>query len=391
MLLKQLLQSPGTSSKMLVYDPFADVDRFDLVREVIGLANADVEGPRHILFGVNAAAVEGDGIVGISESTAAGLKKAHRLVSMLVEPTLELAFIYDRINGKLVGALEIDGCDFGPYFVGDDLSASMQRGQCWVRDGRELRAMERGSAPHMPECESEASGSKLPEHVDFSVGFGDDPDRDFIELSIPDASSPPFAEELGDAEESMVITQVLKQTVRTRTTQILRLGQGNVAMMLAESADGEDTGLSEHAGKILADARNHYFFEERAVRIAMCIRNRGDEDLKNVTMEFGFPRIPDFDVADRLYVSPFDKRSDGEIRNMGYPAVEYRDDAIYVRSPIEMLPAGGTCQALNCPLRLAVKPAMHGRKLAIDYTLRGPGDENLGGGRLKIRFGAVTS
>ena len=389
MLLKPLLQSPRTSSRMLVYDPFVDLDRCELVREVIGLANADVDGPRNILFGVNAAAVEGDGIVGISEHAVAELKKAHRLVSMLVEPTLELAFIFDRINGKLVGTLEINGCDYGPYFVATDLPGSMRRGQCWVRNGRELLSMDRGSASPPVASDSAESTVNLPEHVDVSVGFGDDPDCDFVELAIPDASSPPFAEELEEAEESAVITQVLKQTVRTRTTQILRLGQGNVAMMVAETPDGEDTGLSEHAGKILADARNHYFFEERAVKVDPCIRNRGDDDLENVTIEFGFPRIPYFDVADRLYVSPFDKRSDVEIRNMGYPAVDVRSDAIYVRSPIDTLPARATRQALKCPLRLAVKPGMQGRKLAINYTLRGPGDENLGSGRLKIRFGEV--
>ena len=63
MLLKQLLNSPRTSSNLLVCDPFAELDRHALVREVIGLANADVDGPRNILFGVNPAAVEGDGIV----------------------------------------------------------------------------------------------------------------------------------------------------------------------------------------------------------------------------------------------------------------------------------------------------------------------------------------
>jgi len=390
MLLKQLLQSPRTSSRMLVYDPFGEVDRFDLVKEVIGLANADVEGPRTILFGVNPAAVEGNGIVGISESVAAELKKAHRLVSMMIEPMLDLAFIFDRINGKLVGALEIDGCDFGPYFVGQDWPDSLRRGQCWVRDGRELRPADRSNGALAPAESPAEVDTRLPEHIDFSVGFDDDPACNFLELAIPDTSAPPFAEELADSEESAVITQVLKQTVRTRTTQILRLGQGNVAMMLAESTDGDDTGLSEHAGKILSDARNHYFFEERAVKLDLCIRNNGGEDIEGVSIELGFPRIPDFEVADRLYVSPFDKRSDTEIRDRGYPAVDVHEDAVYARSPIEMLAARVTQPALNCPLRLAVKPAMQGRKLAINYTLRGPANENLGGGRLKLRFGQVV-
>ncbi len=63
MLLRQLIQNPSNCSKLLVRDPFRELDQEELVREVIGLANADVDGLRHILFGINAGAMEGSGIV----------------------------------------------------------------------------------------------------------------------------------------------------------------------------------------------------------------------------------------------------------------------------------------------------------------------------------------
>ena len=71
MLIRQLLESPKTTSDLVVYDPFKAPDREELVKEVIGLANADIEGPRHLLFGVNPGAVEGQGIVGIPETAMA--------------------------------------------------------------------------------------------------------------------------------------------------------------------------------------------------------------------------------------------------------------------------------------------------------------------------------
>ena len=92
-------------------DPFQAFDRENLVKEVVGLANAQLEGPRHILFGVNPGGMNGN-IVGIPNDAIGDLKRAHRLISSLVEPLLDLAFIFDCINGKLVGALEIDGCEF---------------------------------------------------------------------------------------------------------------------------------------------------------------------------------------------------------------------------------------------------------------------------------------
>lgn len=390
MLLKRLLNSPGTSSNLLVWEPFRDVDRQELVTEVIGLANADVDGPRYILFGVNPGTVEGDGVIGIPESAAGDLKKAHRLVSTLVEPALDLAFIYDSINGKLIGALEIDGCDFGPYFVGQDFSATLSRGQCWIRDGRELRAVERaellaGAPPETPE-----KPALSPEQVDVLVGFSDQPDCQYLELPIPDTSNPPFAEEQGHTTRSSTIAQVIKDTVGTMTTQILRLGQGG-APNPNGAADVAVTGATGDAGRIFADAQNHYYFEERAVKVDFCIHNSGEAAIEDAKIEFGFPRIPDFDVADRIYVSPFDKRSPNEIRNMGYPEVEGRDSAIFVRSEIESLAPGNTRPALRCALRMAVGPGMQAKKLGIQYVLRGPDNKTLSKGGLKIRFGQVAA
>ena len=382
MLLKQLLNSPQTSSSLLVYEPFRELDRLELVREVIGLANADAEGPRHILFGVNPAAVDGDGVIGIPDGVAAELKKAHRLVSMLVQPMLDLAFIYDRINGKLVGALEIDGCEFGPYFVGEDYTDALSRGQSWVREGRNLRTVDRGQLPKDRPLEEPAKPALLPEHVDVTVGFNDEPDCQFLEMPVPDTSNPPFAEEIAGANKSSTIGKVIKDTVSTVTTQILRLGKGS-------ASDANETGVIEHAGKIYADAQKHYYFEEKAVKLELCIRNGGEVAIDDATIEFGFPRIPDFDIADRVYLSPFDKRSASSNNGAGYPLVEGRDDAIFVRSEINALAAGSTKPVLRCPLRMAVGPGMQGRKLGIQYILRGPDNNVLSKGGLKIRFGQV--
>ncbi len=110
-----------------------------------------------------------------------------------------------------------------------------------------------------------------------------------------------------------------------------------------------------------------------------------------MSIELGFPRLPDFDVADRIYISPFDKRSPYELKNLGYPDVERRNDAILVRSSVGALGPGSPVQAFKCELRLAVGPGMQGRKIAILYTLRGQSKQSLGKGRLKIKFGEVSA
>ncbi len=396
MLLRQLLESPKTSSKLLVYDPFQELDQEALVKEVIGLANADVDGPRYILFGINAGVVAGGGIVGIAESAMADLKKAHRLLSALIEPVLQLAFIYDRINGKLVGTLEIDGCDDGPYVVGQDFSEKLSRGQSWIREGWDLRAVEhtdlaqirtsKAAKQPVEEAEQPAEEAEQPEIL---VGFNDQLDCELLELPVPDTSNPPSARERRKVKQTRNLKKAIKDTVGTVTTQILRLAHASMRGRAAETDERNmDTQTDVFTGneKLFTDADNHYFFEEKALQLNLAVCNKGAKAIKDASIELALPRIPDFDVADRLYISPFDKRPRHEIEKLGYPEVHHSDRAILVRSSFGILAPDSPEQAFQCALRLAVGPGMKGKKVAIRYTLRGPNKQRLGEGRLKIKF-----
>ena len=394
MLLKQLIESPMTSSKLLVCDPFREHDQEELVKEVIGLANADVEGPRNILFGINVGGLDGASIVGITESAIADLKKAHRTLSALIEPVLHLAFIYDIIGGKIVGTLEIDGCDDKPYVVGDNFSEKLTRGQCWIREGRDLRAVQPAdlaqTEPPKPVEKPAWTGKPPP----ISVGFNEEPDCTLIEMAIPDASDPPFAEEKRRHKQSSDLAKTLKEKIGTVTTRILRLGGAQKQTLAADRDErGDETPDDAIDGteSVLAAANNHYFFEEKALRLNLCVCNEGSEAVENLSIKLGFPRIEGFDVVDRLYTSPFDKRQQHAVNNRGYPDVEHRDNAVIVRGDIDRLDPDSPKQVFKCDLRMSVDPRMQRKKIAILYTLRGPDKQSLGKGRLKIKFGRIDS
>ena len=381
MLLNQLLQQPKTSSGMLVYDPFRDPDPEELVKEVIGLANAAVDGPRYILFGVNPGAVEGSGVVGITDSAMADLKMAHRLLSALIEPVIHLAFIFDRINGKLVGALEIDGCEEGPFTVGQVFSKTLTRGQCWIRDGRELQDIDHSDLDKKVADQP----AKPTEPIFVSVGFNDQPDCKVLELDIPDTSNPPFSGDKKQIKQPRNLKTMIKDTIGTVTTQILRLRPDH------ENDNAADTDELGETNTLFIDADNHYFFEEKALQLNLAVCNTGEEGVENVIVELGFPRLDDFDVADRLYTSPFDKRTPFELSQLGYPEVDRRDDAILVQSEIETLIPGVPQSAFGCALRMAVGPGMQGRKVAIKWTLRRQDKKKIDTGRLKMVFGKIAA
>jgi hypothetical protein len=391
MLLQQLIQQPITSSKLVVCDPFRMPEPAELVKEVIGLANADVDGPRYILFGINAGGMEGSKIVGIKDDDAAALKKAHRLISAQIEPVVSLAFIFDRINGKLVGALEIDGGEDGPFVPGEDFSADLSGEKTWVREGRELRVVD---ISDLGSTDAEVSTEETEEHgpaelletPSIDVGFNEEPDCDVIELSIPDTSDPPFVGEKENLGNQAGLTETLKSAVNTMTTKL-------VGLALGRSKDDDpdsSTDVVKAAQDLITESENHYYYEEKALLLNFTVLNTGSHPVDDLHIEFGFPKIEDFDIADRIHMSPFDKSSHPATRNQGYPDVERGKKGFIVRNKIGVLEPAVPTPALKCPLRMAVGPGAQKRKVAILYTLR-RGGEIVGEGRLKIMFGKVVA
>jgi hypothetical protein len=390
MLLQKLIQQPIASSKLVIFDPFRMPEPSELVKEVIGLANADVEGPRYILFGINPGAIDGGKVIGIKDDAAAALKKAHRVISAQVEPAVSLAFIFDNINGKIAGALEIDGGADGPFVPGEDFSADLAGEKTWVREGRDLRVVdisELGSN-HAQGSTGESDGDAAAEPTgipNIAVGFEEDPDCDLIELSIPDTSNPPFASENDDAGSQTSLTQTLKTAVNTMTTRLAGLARGH-------SKDDEDssTDVVKAAQDLITEAENHYYYEEKALQLNFSVINTGSHPVDDLHIEFGFPKFEDFDIADRIHMSPFDKSSHPATRNKGYPKVVRGDKGFIVRNKIGTLREAVSTPALGRPIRMAVGPGAQRRKMAVLYTLR-RGDEVIGEGRLKIRFGKVVA
>ena len=388
MLLKQLLQQPSVSPNLLFRDPFMEQNPEQLVQQVIGLANADADGARYIIFGVNVGTMEGSGIVGIDESAVADLKRAHRLISELIQPVLQLAFIFDRIDGKLVGALEIDGCDAAPYVLRQNFSEKLARGQSWIREGAQLRCVE--------PIDLEQIRARVARKQTWAVkvGFDDRPDCELIELDTPDTSNPPSIRAKQQVRQSLDWKKKAQDLLGTMNTQVSRLFHVQEHGVEVEfDTRGMDTliGLHENIVDEFTETDKYYFFEEKALKLNLTICNNDEDGLEDVNIELAFPRIEGFDVADRLYTGPDDKRSQRDIEMLDYPKVRRVKNAAVASTSLGYLAPNCPQQLFNCALRLAVGPTMRGKKVAIVYTLRAKNKQSLGRGRLKMKFGEVAA
>lgn len=388
MLLKELLQQPSISPNLLFRDPFMEQNPEKLVQEVIGLANVEADGARYIIFGVNVGAMEGSGIVGIAENAMVDLKKAHRLISALIKPVLQLAFIFDKIDGKLVGALEIDGCNAAPYVVRRDFSKNLAGGQSWIREDRQLR----GADP--VDLEQIRARVACKQNWAVKIGFNDQPDCEFLELKIPDTSKPPSTQAKQQVKQAIDWKEKVADKFGTVNTQIHRLLHVHEHGIEADFDSRDISTLTDLHGSIgyeHAEADAYYFFEEKALKLNLTICNKDEEGLEDVIIKLAFPRTQDFDVADRLYTGPDDKRTRTEIEIAGYPEVQQLKHGTVACASLGYLAPNSPQQVFSCALRLAVGPMMRGKKVAIKYTLRAKNKQGPGRGRLKIKFGEVSA
>ena len=221
----------------------------------------------------------------------------------------------------------------------------------------------------------------LPDTVSLSIGFNDDPDCDFLEATVPDTSDPPSIAMSDGSVDSLNLTQTLKRRVGTMTAEMLKMARPE-KIPATELSDTQDMSV-----QIAEAVRKHYYLEERAVKIALCVRNDGNFDVQNLTIEISLPRLAGFEVAHRLYTNPFNKSSEAALSKLDYPSVVRKEDAIIVKTRLASLPATRSQPLFGTALRAAVGAEALGRKIALQYVVRRSDGKRVGDGRLKIRLG----
>lgn len=150
--------------------------------------------------------------------------------------------------------------------------------------------------------------------------------------------------------------------------------------------DVHDKGTMESAA-----ADDYFFYEEKALKLNLTICNQETEALADVEMSLAFPRLKGFELVDHLYAPPGNDNASAGSDQSDYPAVQKLKKGAVAVVQLGNLAPNISRQVLACPLRLAVGPAMAGKKVAIKYTLQAKNKQNISQGRLKIEFGEVTA
>ena len=355
-------------------------DRQELLRDLLGLANAFVKGPRYIFLGVRDTVGGAREIVGISESEAAAVQKfCQKLVADFIDPPLPVRIEETLVEDVRVTALVLPDCDDPPYLLKKSASNTMRTGNGWIRQGTSYGRVTRADLQRMFEqkIRSQTAGAEI------RVGFA----GRIVEpvLHLPVMRLGPLPSELASVKLQRLLEarQAARQVAGADGTRIQRLVHAQL-FGLTESYRSESDGTLlerlEQAGEDHAAADKHYEFEKRSHKLNLMIENVSGVPFERGTLVLDFPRMDGLDIAEQIWPDPEAPLAVPD----GYPTVEIGPRTMRVQTSLVPIPAAGKVMVFRQPLRVCLREPGIGKTVPISYSVHGRGLRAAVSGTLRL-------
>jgi hypothetical protein len=342
-------------------------DRHELLRDLLGLANAAVKGPRFVFLGVDDTVGGDREIVGVPDAYAAGLQALYReVVEEYVDPPFVLRIEETEIDDVRVVVIVLAECEDPPYMLKKNVSNAMRMGNGWIRQGTRYRRLVRDDLQHMFEQKllSQTAGAEV------RVGFAGQVLETVLHLPIMRLGQKP-SEAAGKKIRKLIEAKQLSQEVLGNdSTRIQRLVH---AQLFGQSelyqAHGEST-LIQRLDKTTEDfeaADYHYEYETRAHKLNLMLENVGGVEFERGTLVLDFPCMEGVEVADRIWPAPDGNHPGAE----GYPLVDVGLRTMRVQTSVGPIPPGSKSMSFRQPLRLCLREPGVGTTIPVSYSLHG--------------------
>jgi hypothetical protein len=355
------------------------------LRDVLAMANAQVEGNRYIIVGVDDNGTTARTAHEVDEKDFSGKPPYQELVAEFIEPPIRIEYQPLMMDGKRVGIFEIFDCQDRPYMMRADHSEHLRRGDAYVRIEDIPVKMGRRQLQELFEVKFRGSMS------DDIVEVGFIGEIIYKDLRVPtvDLSQMPSAIERGKLSQLIDVTRQSQDLGSTsglaRLTHARLFGSDNpyedrtpTSLLQEQSAAGE---TFEHEDR-------HFLFETNAQKIQLVVLNQGENPIENASLSLLMPQHEAFYVANRLPKilrdGKFVDRSPVELTD--YPSVILKDNVVHVSCSLGDIPSGAPVPAFERSLRICVGTELQGRKFGIQYALHGKNLRRPAKGKLRLLF-----
>ncbi|MEM9402636.1 MAG: ATP-binding protein [Pseudomonadota bacterium] len=353
----------------------------ELLRDVLAMANAAVDGHRYIVTGVDQDGLARRQLRGVPDTDFARSPSYVSLVADHIEPPLRIKYFPISLHDKQIGIVEIGDCPDKPYMMRTDYSETLRRGDAYARVG--TRAVKLGRRQLKTMFEAQFRDSMTSDQVE--IGFAGEQIAKFRQLRTFDIGARP----------SLVASKKLREFLEARRRARRRGDTSMMARLTHARLYGSDSPYEyrspEELEAELARVQSEYverdaefLFSEHGDRLQMVIYNQGQEALRDVSLTVVLPSHEEFLVAESIpgqAVSSARRVSDGQ---PCYPQVTVSDGAIQVTTTIGEVAPGDVVESFTQPLRICAGHALRGRRIGLQYVLSASNLRKPAKGKLKL-------
>lgn len=385
--LDQIIRSGRDGAALLFRRrPYDGKDQEVFLRDVIALANAEVEGTRLIVVGVDKVEGRDPHICPVPQGDFSRDPSYQDIAREFIEPPLRLRYLAHEFDGARIGLIEISDCHDRPYMMRIDHSAALRRGDAWIRAATGNFRMGRSQL----EAIFAAKLAKPDRGSSLELGFRGDYVLKELYVPVHDKAELPSAAHQARLRQML---EVEKQVAASGgTTRIVRLTHARLFGAESEYVNADCQALEREientAEEFWHEDQNHMFVSNGA-SLDFVIFNHGEALIREASLAVVMPNLPELFVARSLPGVRHDDRVAGGECGAGdaYPSVGMRSDgAIFISDNIGDIAPGAMRSAFRVPPRIFAASALAGTRMAVRYELSARDLAVPSRGRLKVIF-----
>ena len=355
------------------------------LRDVLAMANADIDGARHIITGAEVNENGRKKAYGVGNDDFSGDPDYQALVTEFIEPPIRIKYQPVNVGGKRIGAYVIADCQDRPYMMRIDQSEKLRRGDAYIRMRDIPVKMGRRQLQDM--FEKKFRDSVSADRVE--IGFPGDIIHKDLKIATTDLSGMPSSvaaaklNQLIDAQSQTHNSGAT--TVMARLTHARLFGSDDPYQVRTPDELVEEVAQMELKHR---DEDNYFLFAENAKKLQLVVFNQGDDVIEDASLSLVMPAHDAFHVARilpmKLINGEFHHRSAAE--QADYPAVNVKDERVHISSTLDDVPPHAPVKVFEMPMRICVGAALKGRRIGIRYSLFGSNLRKPARGTLRLLF-----
>lgn len=345
-----------------------------LLKDIVSMANANVQGDRHIVIAVKHRPDGSREFLGIDAMDFVDPAVYQDLVRANIEPDLEVDYLRLDVGGCALGVIRISGCENPPYMMKKDFG-SLRMGDGFIRKGSHQARLTRSDLDRMI-ARKTAVG---PKDTDLIVSLDPHEPRErltidpLVDISLPSArAAAKIKAILAEREEKRQNPALSKHVpaVLAGITMPSILGGRPYHLRL----DDELRKNLEEIEETYREDDLYELYEEFSFKLNIYITNTGDRYVEDAGIELAIPAEKGLLVADRIYQKPsrsfpYDLEAlYGAALPYTYPLVQSDAESFLIRDQIGEIKHQRTTDAFRDAVRMVIGPDLAGR--AVQLTCR---------------------